>query len=503
MPSIDILGSFQDPLNLDQGAGKLVNVRVVPRDAAEKKTSKVRFMGAPGLDVVSQPSTSPCIAICHALQTIWSAHANGNIYFGVETGSPTLAGTVAVNASQPVIRLCEDRTALVIASNRNTNNVAEAGTGYTAVKTGGSGVVNAGFDASINFDPSACCELDNITVWAGASNFYANQDSKMFSSTPLAPATVPGTNFATKEARADRVVDVAVSGQVFWPLGARSCEQWYNPGGQADFAFSAFPNSLIEVGIAARLSLAVLRGNIMFVGTDRRLWLCAGQSGRAVSPSWIDLLLQQLTLTQLSQLTAYAYGQGGSDFYVLTLPGSWTLEWAASTGIWSYRQSPGRLDHAARCATEHDGGVTYVGLDTGHICTIDINSASEPAGTLSRMIITPWVGGSAGTLITPGSNGQETRQTFDTLDVTSSMGPQAGTFQFDWSETTDVTVSGVVVSARTWRGVRQITLPQPGVKRGIARNMGTGRRRQFRLQYSGSQAPFTIDELFAGVTPGT
>ena len=27
MPPLDILGTFQDPLNLDQGSGKLVNVR--------------------------------------------------------------------------------------------------------------------------------------------------------------------------------------------------------------------------------------------------------------------------------------------------------------------------------------------------------------------------------------------------------------------------------------------------------------------------------------------
>ena len=31
MPPLDVLGTFQDPLNVYQGAGKLVNVRVVPR----------------------------------------------------------------------------------------------------------------------------------------------------------------------------------------------------------------------------------------------------------------------------------------------------------------------------------------------------------------------------------------------------------------------------------------------------------------------------------------
>ena len=479
MSVIDILGSFQDPLQLDEGAGKLVNVRVVPREQKEGKSGRARLVGAPGLTQVCKPTAAPCIAIGQALETVWSGHADGSIFYNVQTNAPSLAGFVAVNAQQPIIRFAEDRTALCIASNANTKNIAEYGTGYTATTAG---VVNAGFDVSINFDPSAVAELNNITVWSAASNFYAQQDAKMYSSQPLDPANVLPNSFATKEARADRVVDLAVSGLVLWPLGSRSLEQWYDPGGQTDFAFTAYPNSLYSVGLAARLSLAILRDVIMFVGTDRRIWLCTGQTGQPISPPWIDLLLQQLTAAQLATLTAYAYGQGGGDFYVQTLPGQWTLELCGSTGVWSYRQTPGgRLDHAGRCATEFSGGVTYVGLDTGQICTVNINDSTEPVGTLQRAIITPWVGS------------EEMRQTYNSIDVTSSMGPAAGNFQLDWSQD----------KAVTWLGARQITMPQPGVQRAIGRNFGTGRRRQFRLQYGGTQAPFTIDELFANVSAGT
>jgi len=477
---IDILGSFQDPKNLDIGAGKLVNVRVVPRQATEGKPGKARLLGAPGLAQVCRPTTSPCIAICHALGTIWSGHANGEIYYGVETAAPTLSGSVAVNALQPVIRMAEDRTALAIASNRNTLGPQYFGTAYTA--TQGGGVVNAGFDSSIDFDPSTVAELDNMAIWSGASNTYANQSDRMYRSLALAPATVQPNWFATKEARADRIVDLAVSGRVLWVLGSRAeLEQWYNAGDETDFPFTAFPNSLSEVGIAVRTTLATLRGSIGFVGTDKRVWRCAGQSGEPISPPWVDLLLQQLPQADFLTLTAYAYGQGGNDFYVLTLPGQWTLELAVNSGVWSYRQSNGRLDHASRCATEHDGGVTYVGLDTGHICTVDLNSASEPAGVLARTIVTPWIGD------------QEKRGTINAVDVTSSMGPSAGTFSFDWS------LDGKETS---WRGARQILMPQPGVRRAIARQLGTERRRQIRLQYTGTQAPFTIDEMFVDFTPG-
>jgi hypothetical protein len=487
------MGSFADPKNLDEGAAKLVNVRVVPREMKEGKVSKVRFIGAPGLARVCRPTASPCLAICHALETVWSGHADGSIWYDVNTATPTLAGFVAVFPEQPIIRFAEDRTALAIASNLNTVHPALFGTGYIATQAGG--VVNCGFDVSINFDPSAVAELDNMTLWSGASNIYANQDAKVYRSQALDPANVQPNSWGTKEARADRVVDLAVSGRVLWPLGARSLEQWYDSGANTDMPFVAYPNSLISVGLASRTTLAVLRDIIMFVGTDRRVWLCTGQSGQAVSPAWVDLLLQQLTTTEIQFLTAYAYGQGGSDFYVLTLPGQWSLELAGSTGVWSYRQSPGaRLDHAGRCATEHQGGTTYVGLDTGEICTLDINSASEPGGVLPRMMVTPWVGGSPAKSITSGGTTQEeTRNVVNSIDVTSSMGPAAGSFTLDWSED----------KGQTWRGTRQIVMPQPGTRRAIGRNFGTSRRRQFRLQYSGTQAPFTIDELFAGVTGGS
>ena len=188
------------------------------RRAQYRKASpaKVRFVGAPVLDQVCAPSAAPCIAIGQALETIWSGHADGSIYYNVQTNAPSLAGFVDVNPQQPVIRFAEDRTALCIASNANTNNPAEYGTGYTA--TPAAGVVNCGFDVSINFDPSAVAELNNITVWSAASNFYASQDSKMYSSEPLNPADVLANSFATKEARADRVVDLAVSGLCFGPL---------------------------------------------------------------------------------------------------------------------------------------------------------------------------------------------------------------------------------------------------------------------------------------------
>jgi hypothetical protein len=471
MPVLDILGTFADPLNQDQGASRLLNCRIVQRNPIEGKLGKARLVGSPGLTTNCQPTGSPCIVLCQAVDTIWSGHADGTIFHHVETAAPVYAGAVTVNPAMPIIRMAEDRTALAIA----TNGTGGGGTGSAYTATVGGGVVFANLQGTINFDPSAVCVLDNFTIWAGASNTYANQSDKMYSSAALAPATVDANAFATAEARADPLLDVITLSRTFWAFGSRTVEMWYDQGGSSDFAFTPFTNSLIEVGLAARRTLAGLHSRAMWVGTDRRVWTGMGQSGQPVSPGWIDLLLQQI---DFNTLTAYMYAQGGDEFYVLTSEGAWTVECAISSMTWIYRQTAGRNDHASRCAVEHDGGVCYVGLDTGHICTLSLSTASEPAGQLQRSVTTFWIGL------------QEARNVINQIDVTSYMGPDAGSFTLDWSED----------RAQTWKGLRTITWPEPGTRRAIARAMGTSRRRQVRINYNGSKAPFELDEFFVVVS---
>ena len=472
MPAVDILGSFADPLGQDQGSSKLINCRIIVHKQEEQKLSRVRIVGSPGLSTICRPTASPCIVVCHAVGTIWSGHEDGTIYYDVNTSTPVYAGTASVG-TPPIIRMAEDRTCLAIA----TNGTGGGGTGAAYTATTGGGLIFVDFQDSLGFDPSSVCVLDNYTVWAGASNTYANQSDKMYSSIPLAPATVSANSFATAEARADPVLDVVTLSRTFWPFGSRSVEMWYDEGGSADFAFTAFTNSLIEVGLASRRTLASMHGMAIWVATDRRVWLGSGQSAQPVSPGWVDLLLQQV---DLSSLTAYMYAQGGDEFYVLTLENTWSVEMAISTATWVYRQSAGRLDHVGRCAVEHDGGTSYVGIATGEICKLDMTTSSEPVGPMLRLIMTMWIGL------------QEARNVINQVDVTSYMGPEAGQFTLAWSEDRGV----------TWKGVRTITWPQPGTRRAIARAMGTSRRRQLGISYLGGKTPFEMDELFVQVSDG-
>lgn len=477
----NILGSFADPSSFDSGAAKLTNVRVVLRQATEGRPAKLRLVGTPGLTQVCQPTSSGVLAINNAQGTAWSVHENGNVYSGVETGAPTLKGAVNFGGVQyPIVRMAELKTQLALAANFDTGPSGGKGAGYVATLLGG--VVNQDFwqIGKISFDPSAVTVLDNIAIWGGGSDAYgAGQDFRMFASAVGDATSVAANAFASKEGRSDPLLDMGLTVRNFYAYGEDSLEPWYDAGSGADFPFIPYTNTLFDVGLANRRTLATVHGKLMWIGTDCRVWLGHAQSADPVSPGWLDLELQTLANTgKLVELTAYMYAQGGDEFYVLSRPGLWTLEMALSTGMWDYVQSNGRLDSARRCAHEMKEGVTLVGLDTGHICKLDITNANEPAGRLNRELISPWIG-------------DETDwHTLDAITVTSSLGPAAGNFTLDWSE------DGFTTS----KGLRQITFGSPGSKRAIARQLGSSRRRQVRMQYSGATAPFEFDELFGDVT---
>ena len=476
----DILGTFADPMSFDVGAAKLTNCRVVLRAATEGRTSKARLVGVPGLTQVCRPDTSAVLALNNAQQSLWAVYASGAVYHSVETSSPVYAGSVDFGGVQyPIARLAELKTQLAIAVNYDSTGAGGAGTGYVATIAGG--VVNNNFQTSINFDPSAVAVLDNIAIWGGASNHYATaQDFRMFASKPGDCTNVDANAYAAKEGRSDPLLDVMTTVRNFFAFGEDSLEMWYNTGSSADFPFTPYTNTLIDVGLVNRRTLATVQGKIMWVGTDGRVWLGYAQSAQPVSPPWVDLGLQRLGgLGLLQELTAYMYAQGGDEFYVLTRPGYWSIGMALSTQIWYYINSFGRPDTARRCVHDDDG-IVYVGLDTGQICKIDITTANEPAGYMSREIITPWIGDLT------------VRHVIDAITVTSSLGPDAGLFTLDWSED----------SFQTTKGTRQIQFGQPGTARAIARQLGASRRRQVRLRYGGTHAPFEFDEFYGDITSG-
>jgi hypothetical protein len=482
MAVLNILSAFADPNGLDNRGATLINVRAIPRDQKEGRAGLVRLVGTPGLTTVCQPDNYRVIAIGAAEGTYWSVSAGGSVYRDVHTGSPLNAGNLAEPTS--LVRLAEDITGLAIADDRGIGAVATLDKGVTVYSPGNwinPGIDQGGSGVAASFSPTTVCELDNITIWGGlAPQGGTAIGQQMYRSLALAPASVDAEWFASKEARADPLIDLLTVDRFMWCFGKRSIEHFYDFGQGVNFPFSPFPNSMLDVGLAARPTLAYCQSNLWFVGTDRRVWQGAGQQAQPVSAAWVDLLLQE---TDLSTLFGYAYAIGGDMFYVLTSDQNWTIEYATGSKLWNYRQTPGRNDHVGRCAFQTEGGLVLIGCADGTICRPDLTNASEPAGPIMRTIISQVFGE------------EETRHVVDQIDVTSSLTfSKAGSYQLDWTPD----------GGNSWKGLRTVPFPLDTVahRRSVSRRLGTARRRQFRLRYSGPAAPFQIDEFYMPKTEG-
>lgn len=456
---LNVVASFASPSFKDDPQGsRLVNCRAVLRQQqVEGKPAATRVVGAPGLVQLCRPSTAACVALGRALGTSWSVHADGMVFRDVHTG-----GAVAVGQVSPgdIIRAAEDRTALAIAS---------AGA-YIATQSSVAPVTMP------DDSPSTVAIADSRTFWAGFPISSPRSD-RMYVSASLAPQTVDANAFATAEARPDAILDLLALGRVLWVFGTGTMEQWYDSAASTDFPYSAYPNSLLEVGLStdARATLAACQGRAWAVCTDGRVWGFEGQQGQPISPAWLDRAIMNVPR---STLAGCAYSYGGDMFYVLTSRGNWTVELTNSLGLWNYRESPGLGYHRARSALQYEpANMVLMGLDNGVIGRLDGSVGTEAGVNMSVGVTFPPIGS------------QIDKHTLGSVDAVSPMGPSAGNLLLDWSDD----------NGATFKGLRTIQMPEPGIKRGVARGLGTTRRRQLRVRYNGS-APFALDELWPNIT---
>ncbi len=125
-----------------------------------------------------------------------------------------------------------------------------------------------------------------------------------------------------------------------WLYGASFSTVYYN-NGNADFPFVPNPSaSVIEMGIAAKNSVAKLDNTIFWLGQDVRgqgiVWKASGYTPVRVTTHAIELAIQ--SYGDLSNAVAYTYQEQGHSFYVLYFPTpSKTWVYDIATNMWHER----------------------------------------------------------------------------------------------------------------------------------------------------------------------
>lgn len=171
--------------------------------------------------------------------------------------------------------------------------------------------------------------------------FLASTDSKKFIVSDLNDglAWAP-LDFGTAESDPDIIVSVVNFKNQAHILGSRTIEAQDNIGG-ADFPF--IRNGLfLDKGCRAKFSVVKTSGTFLFIGGDKNeepaVWSLQGNGLVSVSNTGVELLLGDLSKTQLDAVSGYTYSQDKSTFVAFELP-EVTIVYELETGKWHKRQS--------------------------------------------------------------------------------------------------------------------------------------------------------------------
>lgn len=149
------------------------------------------------------------------------------------------------------------------------------------------------------------------------------------------------TQFAQRSAQPDPWRAMVVNYNEIWLLGSQTSEVWYDAG-NFPFPFALRPGAIMQQGIAATFSAAVLDGSV--------IWLAHNQNGQnqvvAASgyvPTRISNHAMEWQISRYSRVddaTAWVYEDQGHPFYVLNFPTAGvTWVYDKSTQQWHRRDT--------------------------------------------------------------------------------------------------------------------------------------------------------------------
>jgi hypothetical protein len=196
-------------------------------------------------------------------------------------------------------------------------------------------------------------------------------------------------DFATDEGAPDNLIALEVNNTQLYTMGTTSIQPWINTG-NADFPFEPVGNTFIEMGCAAKFSVAKLDNSIFWVGSnehgDGQVWRLRGYTPVRISTHSIENRIA--TSTDMTDITSIAYQDEGHAFYMISsTSGNWTLCYDVATGLWHERA----FRNTSTGIFERHKGQGYCFFNsfhvigdyvTGEIYTLDLDVYADDADPL-------------------------------------------------------------------------------------------------------------------------
>jgi hypothetical protein len=234
----------------------------------------------------------------------WLYRLDRTVSGTTETWGTTLLGNISGTGR---VSIADNGTQLMI--------LVPGGTGYIYTVSGGLvEITDPDFDA--NGNPQYVVYIDGY--------FVCTTDSKKF----IASALNDGTDwnaldFGSAETDPDDIVAPIVHRNQLYIGGAQTIEAFQNIGG-TDFPFQRVQGFVMDSGIDAPLSIVNAHGTFYCIGGDvnenPQVMAFDGSQMVPISSDGIDLLLQDLTPEELSQVYGFSYSDDGARFVGWVLP---------------------------------------------------------------------------------------------------------------------------------------------------------------------------------------
>lgn len=260
--------------------------------------------------------------IPYFVQGGWLYRLDRTLSGATESFSMTLLGNISGTGR---VSMADNGTQLMI--------LVPGGTGYIYTAAGGLvEITDADFDA--NGDPQYVVYIDGY--------FVCTTNSKKF----IVSALNDGLNwnaldFGSAEADPDDIVAPLVHRNQLMIAGSETIEAFQNIGG-SDFPFQRVQGFVLDSGVDAPLSIVNAHGTFYCIGGDvnenPQVMAFDGSAMVPISTDGIDLLLQDLTPEQLSQVYGFSYSDDGARFVGWILPDT-AIVYERGSGKWHERKS--------------------------------------------------------------------------------------------------------------------------------------------------------------------
>jgi len=349
-------------------------------EMVESQTGKntVILHGTPGLSTFATVDDGP-------IRGLFKSDENGGRVIAV--GREQVWDVDSLGATTALGSVLDDNKPASISFNGSQYLIISGGKGYILSGTTLTQIADADFPAVVTMG----CYLD--------SYFIVNeQDTQKFYISSVTDGTAwNALEFASAESSPDTLKAIYPNHAELWLFGSERTEVWYNSG-NLDFPFERVQGSLIEQGIDAINSIAIVANSLMWLGASRRgsgvVWRAEGFQPTRVSNHAVETAIQNYS--QTSDAVAYSYQAEGHEFYVLNFPAAGaTWAYDAATGLWHERGywHPALGFQAARgLSYVHAYGRHLLGdRETSTIHEMSLGTYTDGADPIRRLRRTPHI----------------------------------------------------------------------------------------------------------------